>query len=176
MIRKPLRPLASVLRARQHGENPDVIERDNTRQRHEQMRDRDRVRAESRIFVLSVVFLCAFLAIGARMGVLANSEPSEPRAGAAGADILASRADIVDRQGRILATNIETFSLYAQPPQMVEPERTAKALAEIFPDLDLGSLLKEFTGKRRFVWVKRKLSPEQRQAVHDLGEPGLLFG
>lgn len=176
MIRTPLRPLASVLRARQDGENPDVIERENIRQRHEHMRDRARVRAESRLLVLGVLFICAFLTIGGRMGVLANSEPSEPRAGVAGADIVASRADIVDRQGRILATNIETYSLYAQPPQMVEPERAAESLAEIFPDLDKERLLKDFSGKRKFVWVKRKLSPEQRQAVHDLGEPGLLFG
>jgi cell division protein FtsI (penicillin-binding protein 3) len=26
------------------------------------------------------------------------------------------------------------------------------------------------------MWIKRTISPEQRQAVHDLGEPGLLFG
>ena len=26
------------------------------------------------------------------------------------------------------------------------------------------------------MWIKRTLSPEQRQRVHDLGEPGLLFG
>ncbi|MEM6375336.1 MAG: penicillin-binding protein 2 [Pseudomonadota bacterium] len=176
MIRTPLRPLASVLRARQDGENPDVIERENIRLRHEEMRDRARLRAESRLLVLGVFFICAFLAIGGRMGILANSEPSEPRAGGAGSDIVASRADIVDRNGRILATNIETYSLYGQPPQMVEPERAAEALSKIFPDLDKARLLKDFTGKRRFVWVKRKLSPEQRQAVHDLGEPGLLFG
>ena len=34
----------------------------------------------------------------------------------------------------------------------------------------------QFAGERKFVWVKRKISPEQKQAVHDLGEPGLLFG
>ncbi|MEM8659209.1 MAG: penicillin-binding protein 2, partial [Pseudomonadota bacterium] len=33
-----------------------------------------------------------------------------------------------------------------------------------------------FSGKRKFIWIKRSLSPEQRQAVHDLGEPGLQFG
>ena len=26
------------------------------------------------------------------------------------------------------------------------------------------------------MWIKRTISPEQRQRVHDLGEPGLLFG
>ena len=59
---------------------------------------------------------------------------------------------------------------------MVEPERAAQELASIFPDLDQDRLTRDFTGKRRFVWIRRKISPEQRQAVHDIGEPGLLFG
>jgi len=176
MIRTPLRPLARILQARDRGENPDAIERENIRLRHEQMRDRARARAEGRLLVLGLVFFCAFVTIAGRMGVLANSEPAEPRASAAGAQILAQRADIVDRKGRILATNFETHSLYAQPQQMIEPERAADALVGIFPDLDRDRLLEDFTGKRKFLWVKKKLSPEQKQAVHDIGEPGLLFG
>ncbi|HKK86590.1 MAG TPA: penicillin-binding protein 2 [Roseovarius sp.] len=176
MIRTPLRPLARILDARAKGENPDAIERENIRIRHEEMRDRARKRAEGRLLVLGVMFTCAFIVIGGRMGVLANSEPSEPRTSVAGAQILAQRADIVDRKGRILATNFETHSLYAQPPQMIEPERAARELAKIFPDLKKERLLKDFTGKRKFLWVKKKLSPEQKQAVHDIGEPGLLFG
>lgn len=176
MTRTPLRPLARILEARAKGENPDTIERENLRLRHEEMRDGLRLRAESRLLVLSVMFLCAFCVIGMRMGMLAASEPSEPRAQASGFNITASRADIVDRQGRLLATNMTTHSLYAHPHQMIEPARAARALARIFPDLDEVALLEKFTGKRKFVWVKRKLSPEQQQAVHDIGEPGLLFG
>jgi cell division protein FtsI (penicillin-binding protein 3) len=176
MIRTPLRPLARILEARAKGENPDAIERENIRIRHEEMRDRARKRAEGRLLVLGVMFTCAFIVIGGRMGVLANSEPSEPRTSVAGAQILAQRADIVDRKGRILATNFETHSLYAQPPQMIDPERAAGELVKIFPDLEKERLIKDFTGKRKFLWVKKKLSPEQKQAVHDIGEPGLLFG
>ncbi len=176
MIRTPLRPLARILQARAKGENPDAIERENIRLRHEEQRDRSRKRAESRLLVLGVFFFAAFTVIGARMGVLANTDPSEPRASVAGADILAQRADIVDRKGRILATNFETHSLYAQPQQMIEPVKTAKALVKIFPDLKEERLLKDFTGKRKFLWIKKKLSPEQKQAVHEIGEPGLLFG
>ncbi|SPF78380.1 peptidoglycan D,D-transpeptidase FtsI family protein [Pseudoprimorskyibacter insulae] len=176
MNRIPLRPLARILHARQVGENPDAIERENLRIRHEQMRDKARQRAEGRLLVMGVMFFCAFAVIGVRMGHLAGSEPMEPRAQAKGASIAAQRADIVDRKGRILATNMETHSLYAHPKQMIEPERAAKALAGIFPDLDEARLTKDFTGARKFVWVKKKISPEQKQAVHDIGEPGLLFG
>ncbi|ETX26806.1 peptidoglycan D,D-transpeptidase FtsI family protein [Roseivivax isoporae] len=176
MIRTPLRPLARILEARENGENPDAIERENVRIRHEQMRDRARVRAESRLLVLAVMFFCAFTVVGARMGILAASEPAEPRAQAPGAAIVSGRADIVDRRGRILATNMQTHSLYAHPQQMIEPERAVEELVRIFPDLDREQLLKDFTGKRKFVWVRKTLSPEQKQAVHDIGEPGLLFG
>ncbi|MEP2028093.1 MAG: penicillin-binding protein 2 [Paracoccaceae bacterium] len=176
MIRTPLRPLARILEARTKGENPDAIERENIRIRHEQMHDNARVRAEGRLLVLGVFFFCAFAVVGARMGLLATAEPVEPRASASSAPISANRADIVDRNGRILATNFETHSLYAQPPQMIDKIATAKALVAIFPDLKREKLVKQFTGKRKFVWIKRKISPEQKQAVHDIGDPGLLFG
>ncbi len=117
MIRTPLRPLARILEARAKGENPDAIERENMRIRHEQMRDRARKRAEGRLLVLGVLFFCAFAVIGARMGVAGHFRTGEPRASVRRARrSSAQRADIVDRNGRILATNFETHALYAQPP------------------------------------------------------------
>jgi len=176
MIRTPLRPLARILRARETGENPDAIEAENLRLRHEEMRDKSRFQAEGRLLVLSVFFFCAFALVGARMGLLAASEAEEPRARATGAAILAQRADITDRNGRILATNLFTNSLYAQPPIMVDKARAARELARIFPELDEKELLEDFSGSRKFLWIRKKLSPEQKQAVHDIGDPGLLFG
>ncbi|WP_298261493.1 penicillin-binding protein 2 [uncultured Litoreibacter sp.] len=176
MIRTPLRPLARILQARQKGENPDKIERDNIRARHEEMRDKMRLRAESRLLFVGVFFVIAFALVGARMTELASSEAVEPQASATGAKIVAQRADIVDRNDRVLATNLITNSLYAQPHLMIEPERAAKELVAIFPDLDLARLKKDFSGKRKFLWIKKKLSPEQLQKVHDIGDPGLLFG
>ncbi|MEM6308441.1 MAG: penicillin-binding protein 2 [Pseudomonadota bacterium] len=176
MIRTPLRPLARILDARQRGENPKEIERENTRLRHEQTRDKARARAESRLLILGVFFVCAFATVGGRMGHLAISEPVEPQATAPGSTISAARRDIVDRQGRILATNFDTHALYAQPHHMIDPVRAADGLKQIFPDLDRDRLVADFTGPRKFLWVKKKISPEQMQAVHEIGEPGLLFG
>lgn len=177
MTRTPLRPLARILDARQKGENPDMIERENLRIRHEDQRDGLRLRAEGRLLVLVVMFVCAYGLIGARMGMLSASEPSEPRTRSSGASIIASRADIVDRHGRILATNMSTHSLYAHPQQMIDPARAAVELAQIFPEIDADRMEARFTNpKTKFLWVKRKLSPEQMQAVHEIGEPGLLFG
>jgi cell division protein FtsI (penicillin-binding protein 3) len=176
VTRTPLRPLARVLSAREAGENPDLIQKENLAQRHEVIRDRTRVRSEGRLLILGMFFFLAFSVIGARMGILAATEPVEPKSAATGAEILAQRADITDRNGRILATNMTTHALYAHPKDMVDPARVARELAGIFPDMDEASLKKRFTDGRSFVWVRRVLSPEQVQAVHNIGDPGLLFG
>ncbi len=176
MTRTPLRPLARILEARSKGENPDGIERENLRLRHEATRDRARGQAGFRILVLGLAFLMAYTLIGVRMGMLAASEPVEPRTAVRGAEILNTRADITDRNGRILATNMLTHSLYAQPRDMVDPARVAHELAAIFPEMDAATLERRFTDGRSFMWVRRVLSPEQMQQVHDIGDPGLLFG
>ncbi|WP_170357278.1 peptidoglycan D,D-transpeptidase FtsI family protein [Ruegeria arenilitoris] len=176
MTRTPLRPLARILEARARGENPKVIERENIRRRHEEMKDRARARAEGRLLVLSAFFFAAFAIVGFRMGALATSEAQEPLASAPGASIAMQRANIVDREGRILATNLDTYSVYAQPPLMIDPIAAAEKLVAIFPDLDKERLVKDFTGKRKFLWIKKRISPEQKQAVHDIGDPGILFG
>ena len=176
MIRTPLRPLARILKAREKGEDTDAIEAENLRLRHEAVRDRSRLRAEGRLLVLGGMFVLAFGTIGMRMGALAGTAPEEPQSAATGSPIIGQRADITDRNGRILATNLETHSLYAHPRDMVDPARAARELAVIFPELKEDDLVKDFTGSRKFVWVRRQLSPEQMQAVHDIGSPGLLFG
>ncbi|MCV6584548.1 MAG: penicillin-binding protein 2 [Marinibacterium sp.] len=176
MTRIPLRPLARILPSRERGEDPAGIEVENIRQRHADMQDRARHRAGSRLVVLGLFFMCAYGAIGVRMGHLATAEVVEPVNSGPGAAIASQRADIVDRHGRLLATNFETHSLYAQPHRMVDRAAAARGLAAIFPDLDEAELLEDFSGTRKFLWIKRKISPEQKQLVHDLGDPGLLFG
>jgi len=176
MIRTPLRPLARILRARDNGEDTAAIEAENRRKRHDRMRDKARIRAEGRLLVMGMAFFFAFASVGLRMGILASTEPEEPRTATVGNPIIGQRADIVDRNGRLLATNLETHALYAQPPLMVDPLNAAAGLAEIFPELDEERLIDDFTGSRKFVWIRRQISPEQMQAVHDIGDPGLLFG
>jgi cell division protein FtsI (penicillin-binding protein 3) len=176
MIRTPLRPLARILSARAKGQNPDMIERENLRLRHEALRDSARNKAEGRLIMLGLAFVLGFGAVGTRMAVLASTEPVEPRTATMGAAITTQRADIVDREGRVLATNLVTHALYAQPQQLVDPQGTAKKLALIFPDLDVERLIKDFTGTKKFVWIKKKIAPEQMQLVHEIGDPGLLFG
>lgn len=176
MIRTPLRPLARILSARARGENPEAIERENLRLRHEAMRDRARAMAEGRLVFMALAFFVVFGVVGARMGLLAATVPEEPRSATPGAEILAQRADITDRNGRILATNMMTHALYAQTNDMVDPARVARQLAKIFPEMNAEDLTRRFTDGRSFLWLRKVLSPEQMQQVHEIGDPGLLFG
>ena len=176
MIRRPLRPISQIISARKNGQNPDHIERENIRQRHLKMEKVTRIRSESRLLVLIGFFFLSFLAIGLKMGMLSMITPAEPISSTQILQTLTKRADILDRNGSILATNLITNALYAKPNLMIDKQKAAKELVKIFPDLKLLNLINQFEGTKKFIWIKRKISPEQMQAVHELGEPGLKFG
>ena len=176
MTRVPLRPLARILRARDVGDDPAEIEAENIRRRHDEMREGIRRRSELRMRLLGLCAVAAFAMVGLRMWAIAAEPVTEPVAHASQNQVAVARADIVDRNGRLLATNLATQSLYAHPQEMVDPEGAAVALAQVFPELDVERLTRQFTGERKFIWLRQRVSPEQRQAVHDLGQPGLYFG
>lgn len=176
MIRRPLRPLARILKARAEGKDPDLVEAEERAARLRALHRAERAKAETRLLLLGILFILGFSTVAGRMALLSAAVPVEPRGGLPSDPIHAQRADIVDRNGVVLATNIVTASLYAQPAEMIDPKAAAASLARIFPDLSADDLLKRFTDGRKFLWIKRTISPEQQQLVHDLGEPGLLFG
>ena len=139
--------------------------------------EKARRRAERRIKFTAICFVFGFAVIGAKMGAISASEAREPSTiGLDGAGIVNERADITDRTGKVLATNVQATALYAQPHLMVDPRSAAEGLARIFPDMDAATWERRFTSGSKFFWLKGNISPEQQQAVHDLGEPGLLFG
>lgn len=87
-----------------------------------------------------------------------------------------ARPDIIDRNGRLIATDLEAPSLYADPALVLDVDEVAEQLGRIFPDLDQAQLRSTLADKsRRFVWLRRGLSPRTAQHIHDLGLPGLAF-
>lgn len=87
-----------------------------------------------------------------------------------------ARPDIIDRNGRLIATDLEAPSLYADPLLILDVDEVAEKLGSIFPDIDQVQLRTHLADRsRRFVWIRRGLSPRIAQRVHDLGLPGLGF-
>jgi cell division protein FtsI (penicillin-binding protein 3) len=87
----------------------------------------------------------------------------------------ARRADIVDRNGVLLATTLKISSLYADSKFIAEPKTAAKSLVKIFPELAYGETLQKLQNGKRYVWIKRRITPQQQFKVLEIGEPGLNF-
>ncbi|HSM19721.1 MAG TPA: penicillin-binding protein 2, partial [Hyphomicrobiales bacterium] len=83
--------------------------------------------------------------------------------------------DILDRNGRILATDIKTPSLYADPRQIIDADEAVDQLTQLFPGLDGNPLRADFKSDRAFIFVRREMTPAQQAKVHALGIPGLGF-
>ena len=89
--------------------------------------------------------------------------------------IIISRADIVDRNGVIIATSLPTVSLFAYPHEILDVNEAVEKLGSVFNDIDKQELKRKITTSKKFLWIKRNLSPPQEQAVLNLGIPGLHF-
>ncbi len=87
-----------------------------------------------------------------------------------------SRPDIVDRNGRLLATDLEAPSIFADAALVIDRDEVVEKLSTVLPDLNGEQLLRDLSDKsRRFIWVRRGVSPGIAQKVHDLGLPGISF-
>ncbi|HRD76847.1 MAG TPA: penicillin-binding protein 2, partial [Hyphomicrobiaceae bacterium] len=86
------------------------------------------------------------------------------------------RTDIVDRAGRLIATDVPISSLWADPAVILDRDEVLDRLSEIFPDLDTAETRRLIADRsKRFVWLRRHLRPIDAQRVHELGLPGLAL-
>jgi cell division protein FtsI (penicillin-binding protein 3) len=133
--------------------------------------------ARGRTLLLSLMFCVGFAGLSGRAIQIGLFRHVDEAATAARADASppSKRADIVDRNGQLLATSLVAHSLYADPKRIWDPVETAKALRTVFPDLNEAELITKLSSKSRFEWLKRRLTPKQKQAVWALAQPGLEF-
>lgn len=81
-----------------------------------------------------------------------------------------ARAPIIDRNGNVLATNKEQMSAFIVPNQLASPETLQAFLAEQFPEaLERMEKYKN----HKFMFVKRKLSPQEIQCIKAINLPDL---
>ena len=86
-----------------------------------------------------------------------------------------SHADIVDRNGNVLAATLDSPSLYANPKEIVDPADAARKLVRVFPDLRGPEVYAKLSSGKSFVWIRRHLTPVEQYDVNQLGIPGLEF-
>lgn len=136
------------------------------------MRDGGRFRLRLAILAFAVIYAV----IAGRLILLGFEEraPANYRTGAEAA-VSAARPDLVDRNGEILATDIRTASLYAEPRRILDVDEAAAAIHSVLPDLSVEWLRQRLLGDAGFVWLLREITPRQQDAIHRLGIPGVGF-
>ena len=134
-------------------------------------------KARRRLIVTGIVFLLAFCAIGYRLVDLsvirAGAEAERAKLAAKKELPNGHRANIVDRNGVVLATSIRSWSIYADPTLVGDPGRTARILAHIFPQQNIRTLTAKLNRKGRFVWISRQASPAAYQQILRFGLAGI---
>ena len=130
-----------------------------------------------RTWLMHAAIATVFMAIAGQTVRLAASGQDETRL--ARAEPLHQtfiRPDIVDRRGNLLATDVDAASLFADPAMVRDADLTAERLVAAFPELDAAELRRHLgDNTRRFMWIKRGLTPIEQQRAHELGLPGLGF-
>lgn len=129
-----------------------------------------------RIKLTAFIFLAVYAIIagklvefGLRSGPVANVKRSADDA------VAASRPDLLDRNGEILATDVKVMSVFAEPRRIIDKDEAVELLTAVLPDVDARELRERLGSRKGFVWVKRAITPKQQMEVYRLGLPGVGF-
>ncbi len=127
-----------------------------------------------RIRIGAFIFLFALLVAIIRLGEVSLFSGTVNGWSNGGSQV-ASRADIVDRNGQVMATTLATYALYAKQRYVWDADETAAALTKVFPSLDYDDVKAKLSKRADQVLIRRGLTPKERQSVFRLGLPGLIF-
>lgn len=135
----------------------------------------DASRGGNRVALAMIAFMLVFMAMGTRLIEYGLRSPETVSSIPPSNRLLASRPDLRDRNGEVLATDIRTVSLFAQPHKIVDPDEVVEQLALVLPDLDIKRTYRKLSSKSRFQWLQRQLTPGQQSAILAKGIPGIGF-
>ena len=128
---------------------------------------------KNRVVMTMAVFFGLYAAIAGRLVYLGMLDPEE--SGPPASRVTASRPDIVDRNGEVLATDIKTASLFAEPRRIVDADEVIERLSTVLPDIEVEQTYHKLKSGAGFVWLKRQLTPKQQSEIMALGLPGIGF-
>src|SRR5690242_3006186 len=134
------------------------------------------VKARARIGLAIIAFAAVYSIIAARLVLFGLASNNHAAHRVVSSDAIATaRPDILDRNGRVLATDVRVPSLYAEPRRLIDVDEAVELLTADLPDLDATELRERLSSKRGFVWLRRDISPEQQREIYRQGLPGIGF-
>jgi cell division protein FtsI (penicillin-binding protein 3) len=131
----------------------------------------------NRLIVTGALFVLAFSVIAGRLVevTVVKGSPAQPARSSRAFESGFGRADVVDRNGVLLATSLPTASLFARPREVADKADAARRIAALLPDLNAAELLAKLHGSHAFAYLRRNLTPRQEYEINALGIPGLYF-
>jgi cell division protein FtsI (penicillin-binding protein 3) len=133
----------------------------------------DAARTRIRILILLGIFAIGFmlLAVGAtRRAVFSSAGKTSPYLPPLGV----ARADLTDRDGRLLATDLTYYGVYVDPRDIWDTAETQRVLGAALPALQPARLDKALHSDRR-EYLIGGLTPQDRARIQDMGLPGVSF-
>ncbi len=133
-------------------------------------------RSGARIRTVALGMFVAYAAIGVKLVVLGLShDPPQTLKGAADQAVSGARPDLLDRNGELLATDIKTVSVFAEPNRIIDKDEAVELITAVLPDVNAKELRERLGAKKGFVWVKRQITPKEQAEIFHLGLPGVGF-
>ncbi len=133
-------------------------------------------RSGVRIRTLALGMAAAYAVIGVKLVVLGVShDPPLTLKEAADQAVSGARPDLLDRNGEILATDVKTMSVFAEPNRIIDKDEAVELITAVLPDVDAKELRERLGSKKGFVWVKRQITPKEQAEIFHLGLPGVGF-
>ncbi|WP_315923880.1 penicillin-binding protein 2 [Mesorhizobium sp. SP-1A] len=130
-------------------------------------------KTRTRVVMTMAVFFSIYAAIAGRLVYFGLQNPDQ--SGPPPSRVTAARPDIVDRNGEVLATDIKTSSLYAEPRHIVDADEAIEKLSAVLPEIDYEQTYRKLRSGAGFVWLQRQLTPKQEAEIMQLGIPGIGF-
>ena len=131
--------------------------------------------AKTRVGLMIATFCVAYAVIGGRLVQYGHAQPETVSSILPADRLMASRPDILDRNGELLATDIRTVSLFAEPHKIVDADEAVERLSTVLKDLDVRDTYRKLSSNSRFQWLRRQLTPKQQSQILALGIPGIGF-
>ena len=89
-------------------------------------------------------------------------------------NFMKERGDILDRNGTILARNIDIYSAGVRPKLIKDKKKFLINLKLMFPDLDKNKI-KERLNKNKFFYIKKRLTENEKTKLWLLANKAVLF-
>ncbi len=129
-----------------------------------------------RLRLIALAFLGVYGAIDLKLVKLGLSKEPPASLKAAASDAASgARPELLDRNGGVMAQDIKTMSVFAEPRRLIDKDEAVELLSAVLPDLDATDLRKRLGSRKGFVWVKRGVTDKQQAEVFRLGLPGVGF-